>query len=218
MRPSAAMHRGRFYGSTGSHDQILYPASQFPGTEDISSIQFRGYPGSSISSFTAGSFSVSNVTISLSTTSATEMGANELSPTYASNVGANNEVVYTGPLTLTTTDTNVPGGTTKVFDYNVTLQDAFTYDPSQGNLLLDVNIPAGATVSGAGFGFVTFDEVNDLNDGLASIVSNGTPGATGTYSTAAPITQFTTASVPEPASIGMICAGAMGLLARRRRE
>jgi PEP-CTERM motif len=207
-----------FYGSTGSHDQIVYPSSQFGGTQNITGIQFRAFPGSSISAFSAGSFSISNVTISLSTTAASEMGADELSPTYANNVGANNEVVYSGPLTLTTSDMNVPGGTTKMFDYSVNLQDAFAYNPSQGNLLLDVNIPVGATVSGAGFGFVTFDEVNDVGDGIASIVSSGAPGTTGTYSTAGPITQFTVASVPEPASIGVVGAGVLGLLARRRRK
>jgi hypothetical protein len=207
------------YGSTGSHDQVVYPSSQFPGTENITGIQFRPYPGSSISSFTAGSFSISNVTISLSTTSASEQGTNELSTTYASNLGANNEVVYSGPLTLTTSDTTAPNGTTKLFDYSVNLQNTFTYDPSRGNLLLDVNIPSGATVSGSGFGFVTFDELNDNGDGLASIVSTGgTVGVTGTYSTAAPIAQFTVTSVPEPATMGISCLGVLGVLARRKRK
>ena len=211
-----------FYGSTGSHDQVIYPSSQFGGfngPESISSIQFRPFPGSSVSAFSAGTFSISNVTISLSTTSVSEQGANVLSATYASNEGADDAVVYSGPLTLTTTDTNVAGGTTKIFDYSVVLQNPFIYNPSLGNLLLDVNIPAGATVSGAGFGFVTFDEVNDVGDGVASIVTgSGALGSTGIFSTAGPITQFSFSAVPEPASAAALCVGLGGVLLRRKRN
>jgi hypothetical protein len=208
-----------YYGSTGSHDQELYPSSQFSsfgGAQTITGIQFRPYPGSATSAFTSGSFTVSNVTISLSTTPSTEAGAAMLSSTYADNVGADSTVVYTGPLTLTTTATDAPGGATKIFDYSVTLQNGFSYNPSLGNLLLDVNIPSGAIVSGAGFGFLTFDNVNDIGDGVASIISSGTPGAAGSYSTSGAITQFTYASVPEPASISLIVFAAGAILHRRR--
>jgi hypothetical protein len=211
-----------FYSSTGSHDQVVYAAAQFGafnGAESISGIQFRPFPGSGASAFSAGTFSISNVTITLSTTPASEQGATMLSTSYASNVGADSKVVYSGPLTLTTTTTTAPDGTTKIFDYSIPLQSSFTYNPALGNLLLDVNIPAGATVSGGGFGFVTFDEVNDNGDGVASVVTgNGALGSAGIYSTAAPITQFTFGAVPEPASASIAGLGIGAVLLRRRHK
>lgn len=212
-----------YYSTTGSRNQVLYPASQFSavtGTEDLTTIQFRPYPGSSTSSFVSGTVNISDVIITLSTTTKTEQGATALSTTYASNIGPDATTVYSGPLTLTTSDTDTNGGATKAFDYTINLQTPFAYTPSQGNLLLDVNIPTGATVSGGGFGFVTFDNVNDVGDGIASIVNLSSGSATtGTAGTDGAIAQFTFASVPEPASsVGPLLMGATTLLRRSRRR
>jgi hypothetical protein len=97
------------------------------------------------------------------------------------------------------------------------------YNPADGNLLLDVTIPNGATVSGSGFGFLTFDSVNTIDDGIYSVVNISDGGATsGTLSTAGAITAFSVspAAVPEPATwLTMIIGfGILGLAMRKRRS
>ena len=210
-----------YYGSSGSRNQTVYPAGDFAalgGPQSITDIKFRPYPGSAGSFFTASSFSISNVIITLSTTNRTEAGLNALSTTYSDNVGANVKTVYTGPITMTTTTTDALGGATKVFDYAIALQSPFTYNPQAGNLLLDVNIPNGATVAGSGFGFVMFDHVNTAGDGVASVtdIQSGS-SVSGTFSTDGAIAQFTSSAVPEPASFAVLGLIGMGLLGRRRR-
>ncbi len=210
-----------YHGTTGSRNQTLYPAASFAavsGPQSITDVKFRPYPNSTPSGLFPATVSISNVIITFSTTVATESGTNALSATYASNVGTDVTTVYSGPLTLTSTATNAPGGTTKVFDYDIPLQVPFTYNPAAGNLLMDVTIPNGATVGGGGLGFIGFDVANDAGDGIAS-VSNLNSGSTanGSLLTSGTIAQFTTTGVPEPASIGLLAGGAVGLLGRRRR-
>ena len=69
------------------------------------------------------------------------------------------------------------------------LQNPFIYDPSLGNLLLDVLLPVTATLTSNGlFGFTTFDQVNTLNDGIYSVLDiNSGATATGIGSTAGAI-------------------------------
>ena len=97
--------------------------------------------------------------------------------------------MFSGPLSLSTAFTPA-GGNTLAFDYTIRLQQPFLFDPSRGNLLLDVLIPSNAGVTTNGlFGFVTFDTVNTLNDGIFGVVSNSNGGATtGVLSTAGPVT------------------------------
>jgi PEP-CTERM motif len=89
-------------------------------------------------------------------------------------------------------------------------------------LLLDVTIPTGATVSGAGFGFLTFDTVNTIDDGIYSVVNISDGGAaSGTLSTAGAITAFSvSAAVPEPSTWLMMVAGfgILGAAMWRRRS
>ncbi|NIP17252.1 MAG: hypothetical protein GWM87_03150, partial [Xanthomonadales bacterium] len=58
-----------------------------------------------------------------------------LSLTFADNIGSDNTVVFSGPLTLTSADI---GGPPRDFDIIINLQTPFFYDPGDGNLLLDV--------------------------------------------------------------------------------
>ncbi|MBL9162466.1 MAG: PEP-CTERM sorting domain-containing protein [Planctomycetaceae bacterium] len=205
----------RYFGAGGSRVQQVYDSSTFAGVSgpvNITAISFR--PFTTPSAFAGNTVSLSDSLIRLSTTQGSGEGANQLQTTFASNVGGNEQTVYSGSLTLTT---SASGAAPYPFDYTINLQNPFTYDPAQGNLLLDVQIPATATVSGAGFGFATFDTANTENDGLFSVVEiNSGDAIGGQISTAGAITQFTYAAVPEPSTLTLMIAG-MALISQLRR-
>lgn len=209
----------RFFGTGGSRVQQIYDASFFGGLQTITAFSFRAFPGAAPSAFFGNVLNISDVNIRLSTTGAGGEGATQASSTFASNIGADVQTVYSGALALSTAATGVGP---QPFDYTVTFDTPFAYDPSQGNLLLDVLVPTNATVSGTGFGFLTFDTVNTLNDGIFSVVEiNNGAATTGFLSTAGAITLFSSAAVapiPEPASWALMIAG-FGLAgaAMRRR-
>jgi hypothetical protein len=121
--------------------QQLYEASDFGSLTDpelVTQIAFR--PDGEI----GGSFTstLTDIQINLSTTSASAA----LSNVFANNVGPDEAVVYSGALSLSSNSTGPVGGP-KEFDIVITLQTPFLYDPSAGNLLLDVrNFDGGATV------------------------------------------------------------------------
>ena len=82
----------------------------------------------------AFSSTLTNIQINLSTTS---VGADGLSLIFANNVGLNDIVVFSGALSLSSADTGPVNGP-KDFDIVINLTTPFLYDPSAGNLLLDV--------------------------------------------------------------------------------
>jgi len=210
-----------YYGSGGSQTEQIYSASFFSGPTTITGVSFRAYPGAAPGFFTSNSVTVSDLMVSLATTAASpnENSGAAPSTTFAANLGAGATTVYSGAATLTTAATGVGP---QPFDYTVNFSTPFVYDPALGNLVLDFLIPTGATVSGSGFGFLTFDTANDLNDGVFSVVNINSGGAaTGTLSTAAAITEFHTlaGAVPEPATWGMMILGMLltGSALRMRR-
>jgi len=209
-----------FYGSSGSRVQQIYDSSFFPGDELINGFSFRAFPGAAPSLFFGNSVDISDVVIRLSTIAA---GANESgslpSATFADNLESDVTTVFSGALHLTTAAT---GTGPQPFDYTVSFSQPFMYDPADGNLLLDVTIPSGATVSGPGFGFLTFDTVNTIDDGIYSVVNISDGGAaSGTLSTAGAITAFSvsSAAVPEPSTWMMMVTGfgILGAAMWRRR-
>lgn len=123
--------------------QQVYAASQFPslaGQVLITQIAFR--PNSTAELGEAFSSTLPDIQIDLSTTTAPPDG---LSQTFASNVGGNDRIVYSGALTISSSFTG-PANGPKDFDIIIDLRSPFLYDPRMGNLLLDVrNFSAGTT-------------------------------------------------------------------------
>jgi len=144
--------------------QQLYDASQFSGFGSgsfITQIIFRP----DISFGFAFASTLPDMQINLSTTSVPENG---LSLLFASNIGADETVVFSGPLPLSS---NFTGGSPKDFDIVINLATPFFYDPSMGNLLLDVrNFGAGLTTA--------FDSMAQPHDGVSRISTNSRNGVT----------------------------------------
>ena len=82
----------------------------------------------------------------------TEATSNSISSRFDSNFGTERTLVYGGPLTLTSGNVVNANGT-KGFDQVVELQTPFRYDPTGGNLLMEVlwkSRPSGALLNDGG--------------------------------------------------------------------
>ncbi len=201
-----------YRGTSGSRTQQVYAASFFGSAQSITGIAFRSTPGS------RNGATYDDVSIRLSTTSFGDESGTPLSSVFANNIGADATNVFNGALSFAAPATDG-------FDYIINFTQAFTYDPSKGNLLLDVTIPVGTNVSGPGFFLASYDTANRENDGVYSVNSVFDGNATsGVANTAGTITQFTgktlAQAVPEPASWAMMLIGfgvVGGTLRTRRR-
>jgi PEP-CTERM motif len=184
---------------SGEYQQV-YTSSQFTtGPVLITGLEFFNTQYDSGATF----LNSGNWAISLSTTSA---DWNTSSTTYANNIGADNTLVFSGDLSQPWSLNNT---------LTIALTDPFSYDPSQGNLLMDVNV-TGASDSN---GDVYFD-TNGYNDGgfngntitgrdycdICGPVPDGT--VDNGYGL---VTGFTTSPVPEPSTLLMLGAGMLGL-------
>jgi hypothetical protein len=205
-----------FFGISSQRYQQVYASSQFSGfgghPELITQIAFR--PDAQFGS--AFSSTLPNVRIDLSTTHAVP---GSLSSTFANNVGPNDQVVFSGPLHLSSSFTGPPNGP-KAFDITIPLQHPFLYNPSQGNLLLDVrNFGGGSTTQ--------FDATFNFGSNSSrafTITSNGVNDPTGLTDNGALVTQFTGTlptsggGVPEPSTLALFGVGAASLVVRRWRR
>ncbi|QYE37303.1 PEPxxWA-CTERM sorting domain-containing protein (plasmid) [Polymorphobacter sp. PAMC 29334] len=199
-----------YRGTTGSRDQQVYSSSFFSGPQSLTSLAFRSTP-----SFLNGA-DYANVIINLSTTTHGDELGTPLSTVFADNIGSDVTNIYSGPLSFA-------APTDQGFDYVINFTKPFRYNPAAGNLLLDVLIPAGTSVSGQGFFLASFDTANQPNDGVASVSDIFDGNATrGSIDTSGSITKFTgtaiAGTVPEPASWAMMVAGfgLVGVAVRRR--
>ena len=175
--------------------------------QDYSSSFFGSSP-ISISSFSfvnnggvSGPISYPSFSITFSTTTVTP---GSLSTTYSANVGADATTVFSGPMTLT----DVGGLTT----FNLTTP--FTYDPSQGNLLIDID--HGAFSSGNSMSFTAY---GTEPSGLLQRVANAPDTAVGIdFGFGTLQTEFAASPTPEPCILALAGLGGLSLLALRRRK
>ena len=186
-----------FFGGYGGgvEYQQLYGAAAFSGPIAITSIGFA--------SADTGT-GTDNVTISLSTTSATLASP---SGTFSANRGADFTQVFSGPISLTAAN---DGSFDLIFSTSL-----FHYDPSQGNLLLDVIINTSTgSPGGIPFESGSNSQVSRVYQGSAGLTGN--PGVGDGL-----VTQFGTGT-PEPGSLWLAASAAFAILgwrtALRRRS
>jgi hypothetical protein len=162
--------------------QQVYASTDFTGPLTITGLVFYN------TQYILGPANTGTYTIALSTTSAPVDGLN-LSD-LAANIGSNNTVVFNTLLP------SLSGG-----ELVIPFSTPFTYDPSGGNLLMDVT-------SSASGGSAYLDARDGTAAGLFSRAM--TPGCCSGTSDYGLVTGFTT-TIPEPSTWAMLLMGFAGL-------
>ena len=185
--------------------QQVYGGSEFGGGPIlINGISFRpdgGFPD------IATAFSTNlNIQIDLSTTA---VDPDLLNLNFASNLGADLLTVFSGPVTLSSSDT---GAGPRDFDITIVFTTPFLFNPTLGNLLLDIrNFTGGVTTP--------FDAHASDTDAMSRVWGSLNSSVALARDTTGLVTQFDVqAAVPEPGSIMLLSLGLIGLAAGRRRR
>jgi hypothetical protein len=196
-------------GPESFHGQEIIGSGQFagvPGNLLITQIAWRGVPGSGPVNLV-----FSSLTMSLSTTPYFPNTSGPLlTNTFATNLGPDNTLVYSGPLTLSSP--GCAGPSACPFDLAITLSTPFLYNRNQGRLLWDIEatVQSSGDLDGQSFNFPPGGPIATL------VAPSGE--LTGQVDASGDIVQFGYTLAPEPESFAMLVAGlaAVGALARRR--
>jgi len=186
------------FGCTGwgTEYQQVYASTDFSGPITITDIRFYHLNYSA----DAGTLNSGTFTFSLSTTSAP---VNGLSSTLANNLGLDNTQVFSGTLP----------GTVAFGSFFDVFVSPFTYDPANGNLLLDI---LSADANG---GQTFLDAHNGTFGDTSSRATNGPQCADDVCASWGLVTGFNeNTAVPEPLTLSLFGAGFAGAAALRRRK
>lgn len=212
LYPSGYFQNGNSYPFT-SQDRIqeILPTSIFNGADTSLPITQLAYK-ISVGGSSGGSLVLNNVKIQLSTSPSTIANA---STVFANNIGADMVTVFDGSLTFAN-----PGSvdlTTTPFNMVFDLSTPFFYDPTKGNLCLDITYSgASSPVSTASGPWGPTTPVGPViyarrDYGLVAASTSGT------LDYLAPDVRFTFGAVPEPSTF--IFAGmalCFGMVAMKR--
>ncbi len=176
--------------------QYIYSANDFPVTIAINEIDFFEAPGILFN----GQLDSGTYAVYLSTSPSSVIAP---STTFADNLGTDNALFTTLVLTGGPVPNvlSIPGG-------------PFVYDPSMGNLLIDIQASGVSNIGDLGF----FAIPQTVGDDSRRVVGSG---ATGTVDQATLVTQFSgenVSIVPEPGTMTLVAIGLMGVVTRARRR
>jgi hypothetical protein len=146
--------------------QTAYGSSHFPQEIALLITELRFRPDRQYGQAFTGS--IPNIRIDLSTTT---RSPDALSPAYASNVGADNTVVFSGSLSISSANSGPPNGP-REFDIVVPLSTPFLYNPAAGHLLVDIRNFSGSTASHLSGSSATSDGASRVGGNLQ--VASGT--------------------------------------------
>lgn len=176
--------------------QQVYASSQFSGAGSISQISFRADAGINSQNTLFLPASIANVTIKLSVTSKNPGG---LSTTFANNITGSQTTVFSGTLVLSSSCTGGSSGP-YLFDTRVYLTTPFSYDPSAGNLLLDITLNPGTAAA-----VPTLDAETVSSGPVCSrLYAAASTATTGTADNKSLITQFSYGNFAAPTVSGKI--------------
>lgn len=164
--------------------QQIYGASDFTrlgSPVQISDLSFARVPGSP-----GIDVNLQSIEVRLSTTTSP---VDHPSSTFAQNVGADEKVVFSGALHF------FENGASTLYNIHLPLTTPFVYNPSAGNLLMEVR--NFAPISSGNYSLAGKLEFGDT---VALVFAGSATSATGNFSPAGMFTSFTVAAVPEPSS------------------